>query len=139
MSAMVWSVLTVDRNETSIPGVRAHERLEEGGEEVDEGLGRGGRAHPAVGLAGPARQALAQGVRPLEDALGVLERGLAGLGELDPLLGPDEERLPELGLEGLDLVAHRRLGEMQPLGGAGEVEGLGHDAEGAELRQLHLR
>ena len=69
--------------------------------------------------------------------IGVLERGLAGRRELDAALGSDEERLAELGLERLDLVADRRLRQAEPLGGAGEVERLGDDPEGAKLREFH--
>ena len=91
------------------PVVLAHERLEEACEEVDEGLrGRRGADAPAR-LVVVARDALAQGVGLFEDALGVFERELAGVRELDAALGADEERLAQLALQSLDLVAHRRL------------------------------
>ena len=119
------------------PGVGAHEALEEGGEEVDEGLGGGGGAHAARGLALPSGQAVAQRVGLVEDAPRIVEGGLARLRQPHPPLRPDEEGLAELLLEGLDLVAHRRLGEIEPLGGAGEVEGVGDFPKRAQLRHLH--
>ena len=54
---------------------------------------------------------LAQSLRLVENPHGVLQGRLAYGGELHPPLGPDEQRLAQLGFEGLDLVAHRGLGE----------------------------
>src|SRR5262249_2072285 len=84
-----------------------------------------------------AREALAEGLGLVEDAARVVERYEPRLRQLDPALGPDEERLAEITLERADLVAHRRLREGQPLGGLREVGGVRHLAKGAELEELH--
>src|SRR5574340_696232 len=68
---------------------------------------------------------------------GVFQRGLAGGGKLDAALGADEERFAQLGLERLDLMADRGLGQSQTLGGAREVQRLGDHPERPQLRQLH--
>jgi hypothetical protein len=93
--------------------VVAPERLEEGREEVDEGLRGGGRAHAAARLVVAPRDALAQRVGLFEDARGVFERDAARVRELDLALGADEERLAQLALQCLDLVAHGRLREVE--------------------------
>lgn len=49
-----------------------------------------------------------------------------------------EELGPEFALEGGDLSAQRRLGEMQVLGGAGEVAEAGDLDEPAELLEVHV-
>jgi hypothetical protein len=82
--------------------------------------------------------ALAQRLRLVEEADRVLERGLPRRGQLHPALGPNEERLPELRLERLDLVADRGLREAEPFGRAREVQGLGDHPERPELREFHL-
>jgi len=79
--------------------MRPHERLEEGCEEMDDGLGGGGGADPTHGRVLAAGEALLEGVGLVEDAARVVERHDPSLGELDPALGPDEERLAELLLE----------------------------------------
>jgi hypothetical protein len=93
--------------------VLANERLEERGEEVNEGLRGGGRADAAPRLVVAPRDALAQGVGLFEDALGVFEREAAGVRELDAALGADEERLAQLVLQRLDLVAYGRLRQVK--------------------------
>ncbi len=115
----------------------AHELLEERREQVDDGLGGGSGPHPSGRRVLAAGDALAERLRLVEQADGVLERGLPRRGQLHAALGADEQRLTELGLQRLDLVAHRRLGEPQPLGRAREVQRLRDDPEGSKLRKLH--
>ncbi len=55
-----------------------------------------------------------------------------GLGQPDRVGGPVEQPDPQLPLQLLDLTAQRGLGDVQPLGGAGEVQFLGHGQEVAE-------
>ena len=66
-----------------------------------------------------------------------LEQHLAGGRELDAARRPVEQRLAELGLEAPDLLRQRRLGDVQPLGGAAEVPLLGHGDEVAQVPELH--
>ena len=57
--------------------------------------------------------------------------------ELHPARGAVEQRHPELVLERLDLGAQRRLADVQPLGGPGQVADLGDHREAAQLVKLH--
>jgi hypothetical protein len=138
MSDTVWSVEGVERNVRSTPGYVRNERLEERREQVHERLGGGRHLHVAAERPALAGDALAQLVRLVEDAHGVGERRLAGARQTHAALATDEERLAQLLLERLDLVADGRLRQVQPLGGTGEVEGLGDHAKGTELRKLHV-
>ena len=63
--------------------------------------------------------------------------GLAGLGRRDPAARALEQLGAELGLEPADLVRERRLGDVQLLGGAGEVAVSGDRLGVDELAQLH--
>ena len=56
---------------------------------------------------------------------------LSGLRELHAAFGADEKRFAQILFERLDLMAHGRLRQAQPLGRPGEIEGLGHGAERA--------
>ena len=76
---------------------------------MHEGLRGGGCAHAPARLCVVALYALAQRVGLLDDALGVFERELARVRELDAALAAYEERLAQLALQRLDLVAHGRL------------------------------
>src|SRR4051812_27120068 len=58
-------------------------------------------------------------------------------GQLDPPGGPVEQGQAHLDLELPDLLAQRRLGHVQPLGGTAEVEVLGDREEVLQLTQLH--
>ncbi len=49
-----------------------------------------------------------------------------------------EEVRAQLPLQRADLLGQRRLGHVQPLRGVGEVSGLGHSGEVAELVELHV-
>ena len=59
------------------------------------------------------------------------------LGELHLALGAMEERDPKLFFELPDLMAERRLAEIQPFGGAAEVERFGQRDDVAKVSQLH--
>jgi hypothetical protein len=76
-----------------------------------------------------AAHALAQRVGLLDDALGVGERELSGVGELNAALGADEERLAQLALQSLYLVADGRLRHVKFLCRAREAQRLGDLAE----------
>ena len=73
---------------------------------MHEGLRGGGCAHAPARLGVVTLYALAQRVGLLDDALGVFERELARVRELDAALAAYEERLAQLALQRLDLVAH---------------------------------
>ena len=70
-------------------------------------------------------------------AAGVTQEGLAGRGQLHAAAGALEQPHPELGLQRGDLLAERRLGDVQPGGGAPEVQLLGDGDEIAKLAQFH--
>src|SRR6266478_355821 len=77
-------------------------------------------------------------VRPqVEQLLGVLLQGAAGVGE-DPFAGgPVKQRLAQLLLEFANGLADRRLGTKQLLGRAREAPLAGHHQEDFELRKVH--
>lgn len=74
-----------------------------------------------------------------EDLAGVDVEGAAGVGELDADAVAIEEPGAELLLEGADLAAERGLGDVQPLGGAAEVQLLRHRLKIAQVAQFHAR
>ncbi|HEU4691746.1 MAG TPA: hypothetical protein VFS23_25455 [Vicinamibacterales bacterium] len=73
-----------------------------------------------------------------QDHARLLHEHATRLGELDLALGAVEERDPKLFFELLDLMAERRLAEIQPLGGTAEVQCLGQRHDVAKMPQLHL-
>ena len=78
------------------------------------------------------------GVRRLrQDDPRLLHEHAARLGELHLALGAVEQLDPELFFELADLMAERRLAEMQPLGGAAEVQGFCQRDDVAKVSQLH--
>ena len=78
------------------------------------------------------------GVRGLrQDDARLLHEHAARFGELYLALGAVEELDPELVFELPDLMAERRLTQIQPLGGAAEVQRLGQRDDVAKVTQLH--
>ncbi|AMA58857.1 hypothetical protein BCCGELA001_22995 [Bradyrhizobium sp. CCGE-LA001] len=73
----------------------------------------------------------------LQDRAPAHQHGVTGLRQLDLAAGPVEELGPELGFERLDVLAERRLREVQPPGGEGEAALLGDRDEIPELAQIH--
>lgn len=73
-----------------------------------------------------------------EGAAGALEEGLAGGCECYGTRGAEEERVAEKLFEATDLLRERRLGEVETLGGAAEVELFGYGDEVAEVAELDL-
>ncbi len=61
----------------------------------------------------------------------------AGVGEPHTAAVALEQLHPELGLEPADLLAQRRLGDVQALRGPTEVELVGNRGEVAQMAQLH--
>ena len=119
--------------------MRADERLEEGREEVDEGLRRRRRVH----LAGERRRRVdapfAERLDVGEDAGGMPERALAVVSQPDHPPAANEQRLTQLSLERADLAAYGRLGQIEPLSGPREAQRLGDGSKCPQLRELHAR
>ena len=83
-------------------------------------------------------QATYYGVRGLrQDDSRLLHEHAARLGELHLALGAVEKRNPEFLFELPDLMAEGRLTEIEPLGGAAEVQRLGQSNDVAKVAQLH--
>ncbi len=76
-------------------------------------------------------------VRVRQDPPGQRQQRLARVGQRDVAPGAAEELRPQLPLQRLDLLGERRLGHVHPLGGPGEVPGLGHGHEVQKLLKLH--
>ena len=74
-----------------------------------------------------------------EHRLGVRAQRAARLGQREPAADAREERDAELGLQAADLLADRRLREVQRLGGGAERAALGGGQEVLELLQVHLK
>jgi len=72
-----------------------------------------------------------------QDDARLLHEHAARFGELHLSLGAMEELDAEFLFELPDLMAERRLAEMQPLGGAAEVQRLGQRDDVAKVAQLH--
>ena len=68
-------------------------------------------------------------------ALGVRPQQPAGLGQLEPAAGADEQRDAELGLEPADLLGQARLGHQQRVRGRRERPVVGRGEEIGELLQ----
>ncbi len=91
----------------------------------------------------PLALALAYAPGALADAFQLRKQGAGLLVEIAPGVGQAQRPAAlqqghaEQFLELLDLPAQRWLGDVQALGGAGEVEGAGHFAEVAQVSQLH--
>jgi hypothetical protein len=105
----------------------------------DVQVGRGGEAdREATDLA--AAGALRDTLRSLglrENLAGVLEKRAACGCELDAALRPVEEGDPELLLELANLLAEWGLRDLDPRGGATEVQFLRDGEEVAEVPELH--
>ena len=90
-----------------------------------------------------AHLAPSEAARQVIDRLGGLDGdagrrqdGLAGLGQLDARPGTREEPHAELQLEALDLLAQRRLRDVEALSGATEVELVGKHHERAKKTRI---
>jgi hypothetical protein len=93
--------------------------------------------HPAAAQLGHLLHLAAGRVGVGEDAAGEREQRLPGVGEGDVAPRAAEEIRAQLLLQRPDLLGEGRLGDMDPLRGPGEVQGLGDRGEVAELLQLH--
>ena len=76
-------------------------------------------------------------VQALQHRARVRQERLAGLGQRHVALHAVEQRRAELGLQLADLLADRRLGDVQLLGRAGEVQMAAHRLEVGELMDFH--
>ncbi len=93
--------------------------------------------HRLVQAGGPARVLQRQAGR-LEGFPGAGEQDLPGRGELDAAAVPDQQGGADLAFELLDLLAERRGGDVQALGGLAEMQLLGDAHEVPQLPKLHL-
>ncbi|MNP16155.1 hypothetical protein D3C76_1085390 [compost metagenome] len=74
----------------------------------------------------------------LEDLPGLVEEQPAGFGQAHAAIGAIQQARADFFLQGLDLLAQRRLGNAQLLGGAAEMQFLGDGDEVAQVSQFHL-
>ena len=113
----------------------------EGAEDLDEdrrvgGPGDADRQLADFALVQPRRQVGRVGGLGQDDPR-LLHEHAAGFGELDLALGAVKELHLQLFFELADLVAERRLAQMQPFRGAAEVQRVGQHDDVAEVPQLH--
>ena len=71
-----------------------------------------------------------------QQAPGPVEQGLARQRELDAVRGPPQQVTSDQPLQAADLAAQRGLRQVQPRGGAAEVQFVGHRDERAQVPQL---
>ena len=114
------------------------ERAEHLGDEAD--AQRGGRAepHPAALEAGEFGEFAPDRFSVGEHAAGERQQRFARGRQRAAAAGPVEQLGAEILLERGDLAAQRGLGEVQLLGGAGEVAEPSHLHEAAQLLQVHI-
>ncbi len=101
--------------------------------------GRGGEADADLADIA-ARDAQGPGLGGIdggEHRAGIVREGAAGLGQRHPARQALEQGGADLGLEALDLVAQRRLRDVQPLRRPGDAEIVGHRDEVAKMAKLH--
>ena len=106
-----------------------HERVHRRADEAD----RQPADLAALDAPGLARRVLDR----VEDLPRPDQERLAGRGQLDLALVAQQQRRADLLLELADLLAQRRLGHVQALGRAAEVQLLGDDDEVAQVAELH--
>ena len=101
--------------------------------------GRGDEACAQIAAAAFVRllHDMAQPVGLHDQAPRFVEQGRAGAGQAHRALGAVEQGGPDLGLEILDVLRERRLGDRQSLGGAAEMQLLGDRQEAAKRAQVH--
>ena len=92
---------------------------------------------PAALHAGQRLQLGLRGVELGEDVARPGDEQLAGAGERDLARRALDEREPDLGLQALDLLRERRLGDVLARRGAREVALVGEGDEIAQLAQFH--
>ena len=102
--------------------------VEGGGGETD--------AEPSLFPRADAPGVVANLAQLLEQGAGVLVEEAPGLGQAQRPAA-FEQGHAELVFELLELPAQRRLGDVQALGGAGEIEGFGERLEIAQMTKLH--
>lgn len=119
-------------------GVRLHEALQLVGELVQPDRVHGGDPDRS---GDDVRKRLETGLEvvvPRDDLLADLVEDLARRGRPDPPLGPLDELASVAGLEGADLLAHRRLGDEVLGRGDGKTPGVHEVAEHLEGLDVHL-
>ena len=108
------------------------------GDEADAEGGRRSETHASAAEPCELGHLLTDRVGLCEHPLSAGEQSLSGRGEADVPASPMEELGAEFAFESRDLSAQRRLGQVQVLGGAGEVTEAGDLDEPAELLEVHV-
>ncbi len=72
-----------------------------------------------------------------EDHARLLDEQPSGVGQLDVPFGPVEQRNSQFRFELPNLLAERRLAQMEPLGGPAEVQRVGHGHDVPQMTKLH--
>ncbi len=117
---------------TGDPGERGEHRVQASAQP-----GTGAQAHRR-GLFGTQFVERLPGTRLKGEHLpGIREEPVAGLGEPYHSGGAGEQLRSQLVFQSAELLAHRGLHDVQPLGGTAEVELLRHGEEVAQLANFH--
>jgi hypothetical protein len=105
-------------------------------DDLDQPRSRGDAGEEADAERGLVRGALEGGDQALVRGRDLGEEALARRGERDAPARAVDQALPELGLQRAEALAHARLRDPEPLGGAPEVELLGEGEEDPDLAEL---
>jgi NAD(P)-dependent dehydrogenase (short-subunit alcohol dehydrogenase family) len=105
---------------------------------VGEDQARSEADDEAVGSAAGALCATSGGIGGGEQRDGVFEQLTSRLGEGDGAPVALQQHDPELALQGLDLAAERRLGDVQIFGGSPKVQRLSDGDKGSELGEIQI-
>ena len=100
--------------------------------------GREGNRETAAHALRDARHALLRHGSAVEDAPGLFEEYLAVLGQRHAFCVATKQHHVEMVLQRFDLLTERRLPDVEPGGGAGQVPGLGDREEVAQVSKFHM-
>jgi hypothetical protein len=116
--------------------LRRHQRAQR---RQDADIGR--RKGPDREIAGAASRGLlrqpAGMLDPAENVFGLAQEDTPGVGQRHVMAAALEQGDPDRRLELADLLAERRLGGVEPRGGAGEAQFVGHRHEVPQVPQFH--
>ena len=112
------------------------EPAEDAGDERGQRGGEAAQAQPAVPASGDLGQLLLGGVEAGDHGAYVPDQGRSGLGELHGARPPLDQLHAQCCLQRRDLLARRRLGHAQRVGGGGERSPFGDLVQDPETATL---
>jgi hypothetical protein len=118
-------------------GMAHPQRGEDAGEQLRGHAREAAESHATCVVAAARRGLLPDRLGARQHLAGVQQHPLSRGGRRRSAVAADQERGPELGLQGGDRAAHARLAHREPGRGGGEAAGVRHGHEHAQLRLGH--